>query len=153
MRYHLFTILLAIALSSCTNSPKEPSNQPLKQDLPLVQTSSSDPFYDQEMEDAIGEGTQTEMNINSYKYFLIIDQHMNEQYNEVLSLINDQEEKNFLSEAQKNWTVYRLAQSDFEGASFTGGSIQALVINRALIRITKTRIKELEMIKKDMNNL
>lgn len=153
MKYHVFTFLLAISLSSCTNTSKEPSNQPLKHDLPLVQTNSSDPFYDQEMEDAIGDGTQTEMNINSYKYFLIIDQHMNEQYNELLSLINDQEEKKFLSEAQKNWTVYRLAQSDFEGASFTGGSIQPLVINRSLIRITKTRIKELEIIKNDLSNL
>jgi uncharacterized protein YecT (DUF1311 family) len=94
--------------------------------------------------------TQAEMNLTSQQDFQKADAELNKIYKEVMKLL-DENEKQLLIKAQKDWIKFRDSHCAFEASEFEGGSMQPLIYSSCLTERTKARVEDLKSIFEDKN--
>jgi uncharacterized protein YecT (DUF1311 family) len=86
--------------------------------------------------------SQDEMNKEAYEAYLAADKELNIAYNKLIALI-DNNAKNILVKAQRNWIKFRDTHCEFEKNFYNGGSVQPLIYYSCLEYKTTERIKDL----------
>lgn len=86
------------------------------------------------------DGTQTEMNQDSYKEYKLWDKELNYVYKEAKKKITSTEYK-ALQASERRWIVKRDKKAEQESAQYEGGTMQPLIYNNTMTTMTKKRIK------------
>lgn len=87
--------------------------------------------------------TTVEMRESASKDLKAADAMLNQVYSQLLSKIQDSNQKAKLRTAQRAWLKYRDTQAQFEASFYSGGSIQPQIFTTCLAATTKKRVQEL----------
>lgn len=85
------------------------------------------------------------MNQTTNQDFRTADAELNKVYKQLIKLL-DEQEKQLLIKAQKDWLKFRDSHCEFEVNEFEGGSIQPLIHATCLAERTRNRIEDLNTI-------
>ena len=85
---------------------------------------------------------QTDMNDISYEIYMIWDDLLNDMWNEIKGIL-DEEAMNDLLEEQREWIDEKEAEVEKAGEAYAGGSMAPLVKNQKAAELTKERVYEL----------
>jgi uncharacterized protein YecT (DUF1311 family) len=94
--------------------------------------------------------TQAQMNQMADANYKKADKELNKVYKQLISLLDD-EEKQLLIKAEREWLKYRDSHCAFESKQFEGGSMMPLINLSCLEECTKNRIRELKSSIKSRN--
>jgi uncharacterized protein YecT (DUF1311 family) len=94
--------------------------------------------------------SQAEMNICAGKEYKSADAELNQVYQKLSSILND-EEKSQLKEAENAWIRYRDLNCEFVADQYKGGSIRPMIHGLCLSDVTRNRTAELRSQIKDRN--
>jgi len=86
--------------------------------------------------------SQAEMNICAGKEYKSADTELNQVYQKLNSILND-EEKSQLKEAENAWIRYRDLNCEFVADQYKGGSIRPMIHGLCLADVTRNRTAEL----------
>jgi uncharacterized protein YecT (DUF1311 family) len=92
--------------------------------------------------------SQAEMNICAGKEYKSADAELNQVYQKLSSILND-EEKSQLKEAENAWIRYRDLNCEFVADQYKGGSIRPMIHGLCLADVTRNRTAELRSQIKD----
>src|ERR1043166_404805 len=92
--------------------------------------------------------SQAEMNICAGKEYKPADAELNQVYQKLSSILND-EEKSQLKEAENAWIRYRDLNCEFVADQYKGGSIRPMIHGLCLADVTRNRTAELRSQIKD----
>lgn len=95
--------------------------------------------------------TQFAMNQCAGKAYRAADATMNQVYRKLVSMLDEEEEKAQLKEAQTAWLKYRDTNCEYVADQYKGGSIRPLIEASCLEDMTKRRTTELKTQIKDRN--
>jgi uncharacterized protein YecT (DUF1311 family) len=101
----------------------------------LAQKSKPDPCTDAQ--------SQAEMNICAGKEYKAADAELNQVYQKLNSMLND-EEKAQLKGAENAWLKYRDLNCEFVADQYKGGSIRPMILGLCLAGVTRNRTAELK---------
>ena len=88
--------------------------------------------------------TQLEMNECSAEAFVQADDELNTVWTQAKSFMDGIGQGPALLDAQRKWLAFRDAACAAEIAPYDGGSIQPLILNTCLTRLTQARVRDLE---------
>ena len=94
--------------------------------------------------------SQAEMNICAGKEYKSADAELNQVYQKLSSILND-EEKSQLKETENAWIRYRDLNCEFVADQYKGGSIRPMIHGLCLADVTRNRTTELRNQIKDRN--
>ena len=94
--------------------------------------------------------SQAEMNICAGKEYKSADAELNQVYQKLSSILND-EEKSQLKEAENAWIRYRDLNCEFVADQYKGGSIRPMIHGLCLADVTRNRTAGLRSQIKDRN--
>jgi len=87
---------------------------------------------------------QSEMNICSLQDYEAADAKLNAAYRGLMKKLGDDSAaQDKLKIAQRAWIAFRDSECDFEGHSAEGGSMQPMLVNGCMARLTEQRTKDL----------
>ncbi len=87
--------------------------------------------------------TQLEMNETANAKYKKADVELNKVYKQLMSIL-DQNEKQLLIQAEKDWMKFRDSHCKFDASQYEGGSIQPLIYSTCLEELTRKRIAEIK---------
>lgn len=105
------------------------------------QKPKKDPCDD---EKAVASMSQQEMNDCAAKDLKKADAELNQVYQQLISKIDDEEQKAKVKASELAWIKYRDAQCECEAFPNQGGTIYPLIYNGCLAHVTRARVKELK---------
>lgn len=94
-------------------------------------------------------GTQSDMNICSYRDYLRADIELNRTWKALTNSTKGTDFARNLLEGQRAWLTYREKHCDVWRSRYEGGSMMPLVVNHCLTEITKFRTNELKRLLED----
>jgi uncharacterized protein YecT (DUF1311 family) len=87
--------------------------------------------------------TQLEMNKTADAKYKKADAELNKVYKQLISIL-DQNEKQLLIQAEKDWVKFRDSSCKFDASQYEGGSIKPLIYSTCLEELTRKRISEIK---------
>ncbi|HEU5235697.1 MAG TPA: lysozyme inhibitor LprI family protein [Pyrinomonadaceae bacterium] len=118
--------------------------------LTLIFVSGAYTLAQKKPDPCAGAQSQAEMNICAGKEYKSADAELNQVYQKLSSILND-EEKSQLKEAENAWIRYRDLNCEFVADQYKGGSIRPMIHGLCLADVTRNRTAELRNQIKDRN--